>query len=144
MPRLDLRTRRLVRLFFAGAAVLLPWAVLLTVALPMTTSVRRWSVAWVGLDVMQAIGLAMTGWLLLRRHPAASLMAGVTAGLLLVDGWFDMTTAAIGWDYLMALSLAVLVELPLAGLCLLAGYRTAMAPQTGRPQPDVFQTPQRG
>jgi hypothetical protein len=123
MRRLDPYTRRLVRLFLAGAAALLPWTVLLAVALPMTTSVRRWSVAWIGLDAMQAMGLVVTGWLLLRRSPAASLVAGVTAGLLLVDGWFDMTTAAIGWDYLMALSLAVLVELPLAGLCLLAGYR---------------------
>jgi hypothetical protein len=50
-------------------------------------------------------------------------MAGLTAGLLLVDAWFDMTTAAIGWDYLLALSLAFLVELPLAGLCLVVGYR---------------------
>jgi hypothetical protein len=131
MRKLDLSTRHLVRLFFAGAAFLLPWTILLAIALPMTTSVRRWSVAWVGLDVMQAIALVATGWLLLRRHPAASVTAGVTAGLLVVDGWFDMTTAAVGWDYLMALSLAALAELPLAALCLLAGYHTAIAGRSG-------------
>lgn len=127
MPRLDLPTRRLVRLFFAGSGVLLPWAILLAVALPMTTSVRRWAVVWVGLDTMEAIGLVATGWLLLRRNPTAGLLAGITAGLLVVDAWLDMTTAAIGWDYLMALALAVLVELPLAGLCLWAGYRAINA-----------------
>lgn len=131
MPKLP--RRHLVRLFLVAAAVLVPWSALLATTLPMTVPVRRWAVGWVGLDLLQAVALAATGWLLHRRHPAASLTAGVAAGLLLVDGWFDMTTSAIGWDYLMALALAVLVEFPLAVLCLLVGYRTAVAVRPAGP-----------
>jgi hypothetical protein len=130
--RTDRCGRRVGHLLIAGAAVLLPWAVALAFALPQTASVRRWSVAWVGLDVMQALGLAATGWLWLRRHAAVGLLAGVTAGLLLVDAWFDTATAATGRDYLVALTSAAMVELPLAGLCLVVGYR---ATSRGRQPP---------
>ena len=120
---LDERAPRVGRLLGAFAALLLPWMVVLAVTLPATAAARRWSVAWVGLDLMQAVGLAVTGWLVARRHPMASLLAGLTAGLLLVDAWFDVATASTGWDYAMALSLAAVVELPLAALLLFVGYR---------------------
>jgi hypothetical protein len=81
-------------------------------------------VAWVGLDMMAA-GLAATGRLLARRGHAVGVVAGTTAGFLLVDAWFEVSTSAIGWDYLTAWALAVLAELPLAGLCLLAGVGAA-------------------
>lgn len=129
---------RLERLFFAAAAVLLPWVALLAVALPASTRVRHWSVAWVGLDALQAAGLVATGVLLVRRHLAVSLVAGVTAGLLLVDGWFDVVTAQGGWDYVAAILMATLVELPLGVLCLLAGYRAVSGRRPAAASPPVW------
>ncbi len=126
----DHHAPRLGRLLFAGAALLLPWAALLAAVLPSTTETRRWATAWVGLDVMQVIGLAVTGWLLARRRPTVSLAAGTTAGLLLVDAWFDVATSAAGRDYAMALALAALVEVPLAVVLLVIGHR-APRPSAG-------------
>ncbi len=128
----DHHAPRLGRLLFAGAALLLPWAALLAAVLPSTTEARRWATAWVGLDVMQVIGLAVTGWLLARRRPAVSLAAGTTAGLQRVDAGVDVATSAAGRDYALALALAALVELPLAVVLLVIGHR-AQTPTTGAP-----------
>jgi hypothetical protein len=51
---------------------LVPWLTYLAITLPTRTSVPHWSAAWVGLDVMEAIGLATTGWLV-RRDTLGSL-----------------------------------------------------------------------
>jgi hypothetical protein len=49
----------------------------------------------------------------------------VTAALLLVDAWFDVTTSSSGRALAIAVAMALLVELPLCALCALiaAGVR---------------------
>ncbi len=42
--------------------------------------------AWAGLDVAIAIGLALTSWLAYRRDARAALAATVTATLMCADG----------------------------------------------------------
>jgi hypothetical protein len=59
--------RWLVRLIAFSAAVLLPWAAYLAVSLPASVSARHWPMAWTGLDVVMAVGLAATAWLAVRR-----------------------------------------------------------------------------
>jgi hypothetical protein len=106
-----------------AAGVMLPWLYLLSSSLPDTTRVTGWSSAWVGLDVMEGLALLGTGLLLLRRDPRVSPVAAATAALLLVDAWFDVTTSSSGSALVIALAMALLVELPLCALCALIAAR---------------------
>jgi hypothetical protein len=108
----------------ACGLALLPWLVVLATGLPATASAPHWTVAWVGLDAMEAAGLISTGLLTLRRHPARSVAAAATAMLLLVDAWFDVTTST-GTDFTIALLMALLAELPLAAACGTLAVRAA-------------------
>lgn len=103
--------------FLGAAALLLPWMVFLAISLPTTESAGHWTGAWIGIDVMEAVGLAVTGWLVLRRDIRVRIAAGATGALLLADVWFDLTTARPAWDVLQAALTAFLVELPLLALC---------------------------
>ncbi len=102
---------------------LLPWLVVLATTLPTTATADHWSLAWVGLDCLEAVGLISTGVLLRRGDPRRCLTAVATAVLLLCDAWFDTTTSAPGADFASAVAMAVLVELPLACLCVRLALR---------------------
>lgn len=126
------------RLLLLVAAVgLVPWAAYLGVSLPTRYTVSTWSLAWVGFDVLVAALLAATAWLGLRRRPEFALAAVAAAGVLGADAWFDVTTANAG-DRLGAVLSAVLVELPLAVVLVVAAARRvhelarAAAPARGR------------
>jgi hypothetical protein len=109
--------RWLVRLIAASAAVLVPWAAYLAVSLPASVSARHWPVAWAGLDVMMAAGLAATAWLAVRRDRRMAFPAVATAALLLADAWFDVCTAPAGGPLVMALA-DMSVEVAEAAGCL--------------------------
>ncbi|MFI5682086.1 hypothetical protein [Streptomyces cellulosae] len=97
--------------------VLLPWLYVLATGLPDAATAAHWPVAWVGLDALEAVGLIATGVLAARgdrRHPLAATAA---ATLLVIDAWFDTTTAAAGSDLVTAAAMALCAELPLAALC---------------------------
>jgi hypothetical protein len=113
-------------LLLLGCAVLLcPWMVVLALTLPPHVVVQHWSLAWLGLDAMEACGLAATGFLLQRHDRRLSAVAGATAALLVMDAWFDITMAPLGLDLLLALILAGAVELPLATLCTALAWRAS-------------------
>ncbi len=116
-PHVEPALRWTGRLLLGFALVLLPWMAVLGLTLPSTVSARHWSSAWIGLDVLETAGLALTGWLLLRRDVRVVPAASATAALLVADAWFDLTTAQPRWDYLQAIALALVVELPLAAAC---------------------------
>ena len=86
----------LVRLIAVSAVVLVPWAAYLALSLPASVSARHWPVAWAGLDVVMAAGLAATAWLAVRRDRRTAFPAVSTATLFLVDAWFDVCTAPAG------------------------------------------------
>ena len=116
-------TRRLARwiapLFALASVLLLPWIVLLAVALPSSHEAAHWDVAWAGFDVMLAVLLftvAITAW---RRSPWLEGAATAAATLLFVDAWFDVLTSSTQTELVVALFEALVVELPLAILCLL-------------------------
>jgi hypothetical protein len=105
------------RLLALCALLLLPWIVVLAATLPAHTVARNWSTAWAGFDLLLAAMLAGTAWLRRTGDPRAGALAGASAAMLVVDAWFDTSTAALGSDVVLAWCSAVFVELPLAVLC---------------------------
>lgn len=98
---------------------MLPWLLVLANSLPAAESAT-----WIGLDILEATGLAATGLLMLRRDPRGCLTATATAVLLVADAWFDVTTAAPGTELATAAAMALGVELPMAVLCTVAALRS--------------------
>jgi hypothetical protein len=111
-PAVLLRRGRLVAL--SVGAFLLPWCVLLFLALPATAQARNWALAWAGLDGAEAVAALATAAALARANTWASLTAMTGGTLLLVDAWFDMCTSAPGIEHSLAVAEAIFVELPLA------------------------------
>ncbi|WP_329292289.1 hypothetical protein [Streptomyces sp. NBC_01455] len=97
--------------------VLLPWLYVLATELPDAATAAHWPVAWVGLDALEAVGLIAAGVLAARGDRRHSLAATAAATLLVIDAWFDTTTAAAGSDFATAAAMALCAELPLAALC---------------------------
>jgi len=124
---LDKQTRRggwrpapwVVPLFALSGIVLVPWIVFLVRSLPSTHAAAHWDIAWAGFDVGLALlllGVAVAAW---RRSPWLEGAATAAAALLVVDAWFDILTSSTNVELVTAIGEAVLIELPLAGLCLL-------------------------
>ena len=107
----------------AAAVVLVPWTVGLATLLPHRSVAYHWNVAWTGLDVGIATGLALTGWLSRRHETGAALAAVATAALMCTDAWFDLCTSAPGPPFAFAAVEAV-AELAVAAGCLAIGLRS--------------------
>jgi hypothetical protein len=103
----------------ASGLGLVPWLAVLAVTLPSATRV-----AWVGLDSLEALGLIATGVLVRRGDRRRCLAAAATATLLLVDAWFDVTTATGGSALAESVAMAVLAEIPMAVICATIAWRT--------------------
>ncbi len=104
---------RLVALAVGG--FLLPWCVLLSMALPATAQAQHWSLAWTGLDAAEALAALATAVLLAHGDRRAALTAAAGGALLLTDAWFDVCTSAPGLDHALAVAEAACAEVPLAG-----------------------------
>jgi Kef-type K+ transport system membrane component KefB len=117
-------TTRHLGVFFGGAGVLLvPWAIGLARALPCRYVSAHWGVAWAGFDTALAVGLALTGFAVQRRAGWVDRAAIATATLLAVDAWFDVLTAGSAAALALASAEALVVELPIAVLCILVARR---------------------
>jgi hypothetical protein len=127
-----LRRRRLrdtIRvLVTAGAVVLIPWSIYLAASLPRRTVTSHWRAAWVGFDILLIVSLAATAYLGWRVRQMVVVGLLTTAVLLICDAWFDVMLTS-GTDRWVSLAMALLVELPLAVLFLVAarGLFTATA-----------------
>lgn len=124
-PQIRLRRPRLATLLTGAGVSLVPWMVVLAQTLPQTVEVSNWPAAWIGLDAALAVGLVGTGLLLRRRDPRVSPAAAATGALLVMDAWFDVTTAAAGSEFATAVALALFAELPLAAACAVVALRRA-------------------
>jgi hypothetical protein len=109
--------------FIVCSVVLIPWIVYLGFSLPSRQVSRHYDLAWVGFDVLELITLAATGYFALRRSRYLALASASAATLLVIDAWFDVVTSP-RHELLGAVVLAVLIELPLAGVCAWLSYHT--------------------
>jgi len=112
-------------LFAFAALALVPWVIVLVSALPAAHRVAHWDAAWVGLDVAVVAMLVTVAACLWRRSGWVEPAASAAATLLLVDAWFDLTTASATAGPARPLGAAVLVEVPLALACLAVARRAA-------------------
>jgi hypothetical protein len=119
-PRLAPRTvpRWCAILLMVLGLLTLPWIAGLAVVLPSSERSAHYDVSWVGFDVLLCALLLRTGWLALRRRERSEVTAAMAGTLLIVDAWFDVLSAPDTAQFLIALAMALLVELPLAGVCL--------------------------
>lgn len=118
-------------LFLLMAVVLATWTTWLTVRLPAHHLVRSWDVAWGGFDVLLTGMFVATGIALVRRSTWVRAWALATATLLVVDAWFDITTAQPGPQLTQAVLQAVLIESPVAALCVYLAWRSDRALRRG-------------
>ena len=143
MRRIDTRVVRfwLVLVLGGVAVALLPWSAYLSATLPGKHVAHHWDVAWTGLDVFEAVALVATLIALVRRSVLLEMFAAVAGTLLLVDAWFDLTTAHPGRELSWAFTFALVGELPLAVLCFWMSYEAVSAgaaPASGAaPRPRV-------
>jgi hypothetical protein len=116
----------------AAGLVMIPWLVVLGTQLPDVATAWHWSVAWTGLDSLEALCLLGTGWLMARQDPRCCLAATAAATLIVADAWFDVTTAAPGVSEATAIAMAAFPELPVASLCAFLALRTLRRHQPDR------------
>jgi hypothetical protein len=104
--------------YLAMASILLPWIFYLHFTLPLQQVAQHYRLAWVGFDVLELSQLIRTGVYALtpRWRHRLSRHAAACAALLVTDAWFDCTTTPTN-QVVASIAMAVLVELPLAGIC---------------------------
>ena len=100
------------------ALATLPWVAFLAVTLPRHATFAHYRGVWVGFDMALVAVLALTAYMGWRGRPWVALAATAAATMLLVDAWFDVMTTPPGHGLLLSITLAILVELPLAVICL--------------------------
>lgn len=106
------------------ATGLIPWIVYLALELPQHRRSEHYNVAWVGFDFAMFVALSAMAVAAVKRSTWTEPLATVSATLLLVDAWFDIVTAPTRKELMLAVVLAVVVELPLAILCAWVAHNT--------------------
>jgi hypothetical protein len=119
----ELRPTRIVPrwigvLMIAAGGLLLPWVAGLAFTLPTRHEAAHYGASWIGFDIVLCAMLLRTGWLGQKGREHIELSAAITGTLLLVDAWFDVVTADNKHEFTVALILALVGEIPLAGFCL--------------------------
>jgi hypothetical protein len=104
-----------------------PWTVYLAATLPLRATAHHYRLAWVGFDVALIVALFATAFLAWRGRRLVVVPAVVTGTMLVVDAWFDVLTSG-GRARSVSVLTAVLVELPLAAVCVwIAGHTEELA-----------------
>lgn len=102
------------KLYFLMAAVLLPWTIYMSFALPRHHSTAHWDIIWSGLDIALVATVALTAYFAHRRSIWIVLTASTTGSLLVVDAWFDVLSEHAITLVQNALVMAIFLEIPLA------------------------------
>jgi hypothetical protein len=129
--RLLIRDRHTVAatLLVGAGLLLVPWLCYMSLTLPSTTRAHNWSLMWSGMDAVEAVGLTVTGLFMWRRSRYRGIPAAFTAAVLILDAWVDVITSAAGHATAVAVVMAVVVEIPVAGVCLAAAV-SSLRPRT--------------
>ena len=108
------RAQRLGTIYGLMAVLLIPWVVYLAITLPERSTAHHWDLTWVGFDCLLVFALARTAWFARHLRPEVILSANAAATLLIIDAWFDLTTAPNRSELLQSIVLAAFVEIPAA------------------------------
>ena len=122
-PRSSWRRRLLIAAALGCAAGLAVWIGVLAVVLPWRYRAGGWSAAWIGFDAVLFLAFAATAWAAWRRRQVLILCLVVLATLLCCDAWFDTTLDWGTSGFIDSLTLALVVELPLAVLAMVGARR---------------------
>jgi hypothetical protein len=128
-PRVTLVDGRRVALIVFGAVAvsLVPWTAYLSVSLPDEHVATNWGLVWTGFDI-GLIGLSLATLVAVwRSSDTTALLATTLATALACDAWFDITTSQPGDELLVAVLMAVLLELPAAAFALRFALRARRA-----------------
>jgi hypothetical protein len=112
-------------IYAAAAVALMPWIVYLAVTLPKRDLDTHYRAAWVGFDLLLVFAITRTAYLAFRMDPRVQLPAVATATLLIVDAWFDITTAGGRGATAEAILLACVFEIPAAIFSMYVAYWVA-------------------
>ena len=96
---------------------MLPWIIYLSLTIPSRDSTSHYDIAWIGFDCAMWVVIGLLGFCAFTGRAATGPFASVAATMLVLDGWFDVTTSQNGGDFVSALILALCAELPLAIIC---------------------------
>jgi hypothetical protein len=111
-------------LFAAAGIALFPWTIWLSASLKPRHVTTHWDLAWSGFDMGLAVMFLLTALAAWRRSLWVGVCGAATGTLLVADAWFDVVLESHYDERLMALMLAVFVELPVAAVCFWIAYRT--------------------
>lgn len=100
--------------FVFGAICMVPWTIYLAASLPRRDLARNYDLTWSGFDVLLIFLLARVAHLAFQRRRQVEVPAAVLAAMLVMDAWFDVTSAAPGRQFNEAMVSAVFVEIPTA------------------------------
>lgn len=103
-----------------SAILIVPWILVLNLALPNEMHVIHWRIIWIVFDSVLSVFLAATGIAALRNSSWVFSLAPATAAFLLCDVWFDIMTARRAGEFRFALFTAIIGEIPLAIICIVA------------------------
>jgi hypothetical protein len=103
-------------MFVVFAVILLVWIAVLAVSLPRRGVLHNEDLVWVGFDLGLLAGLIWTAWAAFGRRASLPLAAAATGASLVTDAWFDVV-GSTGPDRVVAVAMALVVELPLSALC---------------------------
>jgi hypothetical protein len=105
----------LVANFLLGSTVVVvPLVILALQGAPSVRVAVHLRLVWTGLDVLELVGMAGTGWCLRRSLPRVAVVGSLSGTLLFCDAWFNVV-ATTGAVQLAGVAMAGL-ELPLAAL----------------------------
>jgi hypothetical protein len=113
----------LLTLLASAALVETAWTIYIGWRLPRHYVANHWDLAWVGLDVAQIAMLLLAAWAAWRGRALLILFATAAGTLLLVDAWFDVTTARNG-GFVQSLIFALAIEIPSAMFLFWVTWRT--------------------
>ncbi len=113
----------LLTLLATAALVETAWTIYIAWRLPRHYVANHWDLAWVGLDIAQVIMLLLAAWAAWRGRALLILFATAAGTLLLVDAWFDVTTARNG-GFAQSVLFAFAIEIPAAIALFLITWRT--------------------
>lgn len=109
--------RWLVVLYFGAAAFLVPWIVVLFVTQNKSGVAYHLHLVELGISLLMVAGMLATA-LWCRQNSHLTVLAGTaTATVVFISAWFATVTSS-GGRLALALAYAVVIQLPVVGVCL--------------------------